>query len=153
MNRIPFLLILLVASCTGSEHGATTPSVPDSVSRAVPETFLTPLLSAQSIELSSIYPYDQDLEGELWEERGYTDLAQIGGFAVLGSVSFSNPAKADLLREFFDGIADSNGDVADCFNPRHALTVQHDGHRGRLLHLRAADPLASALHDRGRLHR
>lgn len=132
---LPSALALLATSCTVSEDTMSAPAlhVPGPVTEAVPADALTALREARSIELLSIYPYDQELEAETWEQRGYGELESLDGYAVLGGVSLAQAAKHDVLTAFFRGIADSNDDVADCFNPRHALRAQHAGHRFEFL--------------------
>ena len=127
---LPLTLAILTTSCTVSESTATAIAldVPPEVIEAVPERALTALREAPTLELLSLYPYDEDLEGETWKERGYAELDDVDGYAVLGSTSLADSAKHDVLTAFFRGIADSNDDVADCFYPRHALRARHEGH-------------------------
>ena len=132
-------LIVVLSLCTSgctvpdSTESSLTASVPPSVTEAVPERALDALRESAVIELLSLYPYDEDLEGETWKERGYAELDDVDGYAVLGSTSLTDSAKHEVLTAFFRGIADSNDDVADCFYPRHALRARHEGHEFEFL--------------------
>ncbi len=101
--------------------------IPAKVKRSVPEPVREALLRGESLELLSLYPYPKGYDQKLWRERGYDKLARVDDYAVLGTMALDKNQRAKALRAFFDGIQRSDGTVAACFNPRHALRTRHGG--------------------------
>lgn len=72
------------------------------------EVFLA-LERASSLELCSVDPVDMNY------------------WALLGKAQISGSEKTTVLTAFKNGVADSTGMEAACFNPRHALVVRGYG--------------------------
>jgi hypothetical protein len=88
------------------KHKATPMWLSDS-SRRILET-------SNHFVLLSLEPYSG--------QSGSDAAEKFHDFRVLGSVEIKDPVrKAELLRAFYKGIADSDGAVANCFNPRHGI--------------------------------
>jgi hypothetical protein len=50
------------------------------------------------------------------------------GWKVLGSTEVKDAeARKKVVAALYEGIADSDGKVAACFNPRHGIRATHDG--------------------------
>lgn len=77
------------------------------------------LQDATAFELLSLDP-------DRRENKSDTD--GLHGWRVLGTTSIKDSdTKAKLISRFGAGVAENDGTVAACFNPRHALKVTHDG--------------------------
>jgi hypothetical protein len=49
------------------------------------------------------------------------------GFRVLGRTTVTGKARRQVVRAIEEGIANSDGSVASCFNPRHAVRATYEG--------------------------
>ncbi|MDB6121223.1 MAG: hypothetical protein JWQ71_216 [Pedosphaera sp.] len=59
---------------------------------------------------------------------------QFHGFRVLGKTEIKKPdARKELLGALYQGIADSSGAIAKCFNPRHGISVTYSNETVDLL--------------------
>jgi hypothetical protein len=77
------------------------------------------LRNAPTIELFSLDPTIQDK---------MDDSTTFHGWKVLGSIKLSAGNNLDsLLDAFEEGIADHDGAVAACFDPRHGMRVTYQG--------------------------
>jgi hypothetical protein len=57
-----------------------------------------------------------------------TDTDAFHGWNVLGTTEVKDPdTRANLISRFKAGVAENDGTVANCFNPRHGIKVTHDG--------------------------
>ena len=55
-------------------------------------------------------------------------------FHVLGKVDIKDAGeRAEILHALYQGIADSTGNVAGCFNPRHGISATLDGEKVELV--------------------
>ena len=82
----------------------------------LPEAAEQALRSADAVEVLSLDP-DQDAKGP----DGFH------GYKVLGKTTVKGDDAAKAVAAVLKGAADSGGDMADCFEPRHGLRVAHDG--------------------------
>ena len=76
--------------------------------------------SGQRFLLLSLDPMSQ-----FYPAGSNTDTNKIfHGFSILGSAEIKDPVeRAKLLKELYKGIANSDGMVAMCFNPRHGISA------------------------------
>ena len=75
------------------------------------------LEKADEIELYSLNP----------DKRTKKATGGLRGWIVLGQTTLSGDEKKAILEALHKGIADSDGSVAACFNPRHGIKATHDG--------------------------
>lgn len=110
------LAILLIACSVGC-----------SVNRA-PSELATALQDATSLELYSLDPTPLELSS-LRRAPGDAGAQSIfHNWIVLGSTDVSAAAMRKPLLDSLDaGIADSDGSIAACFEPRHGLRAHYDG--------------------------
>jgi hypothetical protein len=79
-----------------------------------------------------LYSIDPDREPKDEQEAAAADAAgeRFRGFYVRGSAAINDPAeRAKLLDALRDGIANNDGAVAACFNPRHGIRAGDGGPR------------------------
>jgi hypothetical protein len=75
------------------------------------------LEQANSFELFSLDPKDRKpKDGDLF-----------CGWRVLGMTVVEKGDAIRLVEALEKGVAENNGEVADCFNPRHGIRAVHDG--------------------------
>ena len=131
---VPLALVPVLGACESRTEPAPRPSPAPSkkVSAAIPAPALDALRHA-TLELLSLYPYDEESDEEAWADGGLRDLPRVGGFAVLGGTTVEGDARAIALSAVFDGIDASDGVTADCFEPRHALRATTADHRYELV--------------------
>ena len=56
------------------------------------------------------------------------DSEEFHGWRILGSKEIKDvDVRSKLIAAFKTGVAENNGTVADCFNPRHGIRVTHKG--------------------------
>src|SRR5262245_57246499 len=61
-------------------------------------------------------------------EQDLADPEKFHGYAIRGKVEIPEPArKAELLGALEQGVKDSDGSVAACFQPRHGLRLTRHG--------------------------
>ncbi len=92
-------------------------------SNRLPDDAADALREAQSGVLYSLEPWTEP------EASG----PKLEGFAVLGKTELTANAFLSAVNEFETVVERSDGIVAACFDPRHALEVTSGGHRYRLL--------------------
>jgi hypothetical protein len=118
--RIPAVtfFVLIFAGC----NGHTSPSAPNwdgKLSDKFPEQVRTALEQAQEFELLSLDPKhrDESAPTEFYRRR------------VVGKTTIKDAATRNRLLGAFDASvrADKDKTGAGCFNPRHAIRVQHSG--------------------------
>lgn len=86
------------------------------------DALLTFLEKAEQFELLSLNP---SLNPKDRDEKLKDDFH---GFQILGKTTVKDAqTRKKLVAALKKGIADSNGDVALCFNPRHGIRFTHDG--------------------------
>ena len=110
MKRYILQLVLASASILilGCGTGNSLPSPADKA-----------LSRSASFELLSL---DPDPRAEKIDGKGFH------GWNVLGDMTIkSSDARAKLVATFKAGVAENDGKVADCFNPRHGIKVTDDG--------------------------
>lgn len=108
MPRI-FLLfsVVFMVSATGCQPGM--------LGKGLQEDVATAITSADSIELISINPNFRkggDYHG--WQELGRATIE-------------SAATQKEIVAKLDDAINRSDGTVAGCFNPRHAVLAKHEG--------------------------
>ena len=83
------------------------------------------LQEATSFELLSLDP----LQSQDPDQRdSLTEADHLHGWIVRGSTTIQDSnTRATLVSRFAAGVAEHNGLVAACFNPRHAIRLIHDG--------------------------
>lgn len=100
---ITLFLVALLAGCS---------------TKRLPLELQTALREANSLQLHSLdpTPTSRDRKGPFqgWQDLGSTDVS-------------ATAVRTQLLDAFDNGIADSDGSVAMCFNPRHGLRAIYDG--------------------------
>ena len=85
----------------------------------LPKSVREVLDRAEQIELLSLNPA---------RDRKPAKQADFHGYEVIGkTVLEDKKACRQLLRAFSEGVDDSTGAVAGCFNPRHGIRDRHDG--------------------------
>ena len=110
--------LLLLGSCSGSPNQGG--ERPDGV--------LAALADPERVELLALHPYPYQLEG------GEDGLELFHEYGVLGRAELEDGVGGnELLALIEQGIEESNGMVAACFNPRHGLRVAADGSTWELL--------------------
>jgi hypothetical protein len=107
MNRLCVAAVLLAASalCAAAEG-----KLPADVGKALEE--------ADRLELYSLDPSKPAAE---------TDKDAFHGYKVLGKTTVKADARKDLVAAVLKGVADSDGSMADCFEPRHGVRAVRDG--------------------------
>jgi hypothetical protein len=127
-NTLLGSLIALLGACQAqAPHDSAAPArvrVPARVAAKVPAGVREVLENADSFELLSLYPYPRGYDAKLWAERGYDKGETAGDYAVLGATALDASGRAMVLNAVYEGIAASDGMVAACFNPRHALRAR-----------------------------
>src|SRR5262249_6529154 len=78
---------------------------------------------AEKVELLSLVP----------EEREEERKRDFHGYPVLGKTTLKKEDRQKVLNALKKGIADSDGRVATCFNPRHGIRASHGGKTVELL--------------------
>jgi hypothetical protein len=84
----------------------------------IPKAALAALEASEKLELYSLDP----------KEKSASEPNDFHGWEILGS---ANVEKAETQKKLIDalkrGVAESDGTVAACFNPRHGIRVVRDG--------------------------
>jgi hypothetical protein len=84
-----------------------------SVNNKIPKELRTLLEKAESVQLVSLDPTREDMPPK----------DAFHGWKVLGSTFVKGTNKERLVRAFKQGVEDSDGAAAGCFNPRHGIRV------------------------------
>ncbi len=101
-------------------------------------------LSAQSYSQKNKIP---DQAREILEKAGQFELLSIGhysskknsaeefkGWPVIGKTTIEDPdTRKRLIAAMAKGVAENNGDVMKCFNPRHGIRVTREGKTAEFL--------------------
>lgn len=109
--RIILLLLISFSGCSTklSPQIATVNKLPPRASEA--------LHNATTFELFSLEPGDGENE---------PDSSNFHGWKILGSLKITdNDMRSRILNAFEAGIAENDGSVAACFDPRHGIRVTH----------------------------
>ena len=88
--------------------GASDAKLPEAVEQA--------LKNADSVEVLSLDPGP--------EAKGADEFH---GYKILGRTTVKGDDASKAVAALLKGVADSPGDMADCFEPRHGLRVVRDG--------------------------
>ena len=108
MSLLAALLFLSTAAATKNE-------LPPDVSKA--------LGSAKTVELYSLEPwFDPSTEEPLWHD-----------FVLLGHAPLTGEQAKQAVAQFEGAVRIWDGTTIDCFDARHALGVESDGHRYELV--------------------
>jgi hypothetical protein len=103
------LFTSLLIACLGPSFAWAAKPLPDDVSAA--------LKNAKSFDLYSIEPHARKDAKETLQK-----------YPVLGKTTVADAATRKALIDALEkGIAGNEGEVAGCFNPRHAIRVVHGG--------------------------
>ena len=122
------IVAIIVAGCSSpdSKPDSTTPSTastsatirnpPGQMAGIVDET----LRDAESFTLYSIHPTPIMVRDPLDE-----NASTFHDYEILGQTEVGNAdERATLINALYQGIDDSDGTVAACFNPRHGITAK-----------------------------
>ena len=101
------LLVLALAAPAGAEEKENK----------IPDNVRTILEKAEKFEVLSLSP-------ERLKEKPKDDFH---GWRVIGRTTVAAADREKLVAAFKKGVADNDGTVAACFNPRHGIRVTHDG--------------------------
>jgi hypothetical protein len=98
--------------------------VPDAcaaLGNALPADAAEALRSASEAEIYSLEPYDSAVDEE-------ADSSRLHGYLVLGKTALDPVSSRAAVAEFETAVANWNGLVAACFDPRHGLRTKSNGH-------------------------
>lgn len=113
IRTLNLLMILTVAGCTTKQPPTDTPK------NQLPTEASNALRNATTFELFSLNPNQRDQESGIDTFHGWT---------ILGSVEISDSeTRTTLLDALEAGIAENEGLVAACFDPRHGIRVRYNG--------------------------
>ena len=85
----------------------------------LPQAAEQALRHSERFELLSLNPEHVE---EMNQQDGFH------GWEILGKAEIKDPSsRAKLVSVFKAGVAENDGTVAGCFNPRHGVSVTHDG--------------------------
>ncbi|QDT95823.1 hypothetical protein [Gimesia aquarii] len=113
MRTLSLLMFLTVVGCT------TKQPLTDAPKNQLPTEASNALHNATTFELFSLDPNQRD-------QKPGVDMFH--GWKILGSVEVSDSATRNTLLNALDaGIAENDGTVAACFEPRHGIRVEYDG--------------------------
>jgi len=139
MKQLAILLCSIAAGCAVPNRSQGLLSDEDlSSSRAISKSVEREVASAKSIELVSLSPTPPS--------PAVASFGSLGGFAILGAAVTSDKGEiAQIARSLARGIRTTDGFMAMCFNPRHAIRYTVDGkpvvvlvcfecQRGEILH-------------------
>jgi hypothetical protein len=125
IRLLPVAALLLVPACLAmrpwDDRGDRPPDAPEAppagrADNRLAEEIRTVLYGAEKLELQSLEP------------------AGIGDWQVLGRTTVTGwVARRRILWAVERGIAGSDGSVAACFRPRHAIRATHEGRTAELI--------------------
>ena len=112
------LLLVGIASAFAGVPGCS------SGTRLPPDAMIA-LQEATALELLSLDPQQSQDPNR---RDSLTEADRLHDWIVLGSTTIQDSnTQATLVSRFAAGVAEHNGMVAACFNPRHAIRLLHDG--------------------------
>lgn len=116
---LPAVAVLPTAGCSNGPRHASGP---------VPDGLLGHLAGSDAMTIHATHPYEHEfMEGGEFEDRADT-VPRFHGQPVLGTAQVTDAALRDRLLALVErGIEASDGRVAMCFDPRHALSIVKDG--------------------------
>ena len=114
--RLLFLAPFLLACAHHSDDGLR---VSATVHGKLPEGALAALENPESLELLSLDP---------GEPGGEAPPSAFHTYAVLGKTPLEGADRTRIVQALYDGITDSDGTVAACFEPRHGIRAKGAGH-------------------------
>lgn len=128
----PILLVALAGAVTvGCSRSIQTPqglTVTGKVAESLPDAVRDGLEQAPMLELLSLDPYPKSYYGaEEWARLGLEGLDSFHDYAVLGTTVLDDAARRRVVQALYDGVDESDGTVAACFNPRHGLRATGEG--------------------------
>ena len=115
LHRAAAALLLATAAggCGGVEdRGDSPPSRPSEVEADLHQV----LTEAETFTIYALHPYPHQTEDEEWADRPRLD-----DYVILGEAEVDRAAALATMRAVYQGIRDSDGTVAACFNPRHGI--------------------------------
>lgn len=113
MHILILLLILTMAGCSKKQH----PTKP--LGKKLPTEASDALRNSTTFELISLEPREYN------QESGVDTFHK---WRILGSVEISDTATRNTLLNALDaGVAEHDGWVAACFQPRHGISVNFEG--------------------------
>lgn len=124
MRFLPVVLLLACGAPDRDDAGPTNLVVPLQVQQKLPADVRSVLENPESFELLSLFPAEEGLLPEIWEQRGYADLERMHRYAVLGKTRLGTGDRMKVLDAVYRGIGDSDGTVAACFKPRHGIRAR-----------------------------
>jgi hypothetical protein len=109
-------LVLTLTGC-GGHTSPTTPNWDGTLSDKFPAPVRTALEQAPEFELLSLDPKhrDESAPTEFYRRR------------VIGKIKVNDPVMRKRLLGAFDASVRAENESAKCFDPRHAIRVQHSG--------------------------
>lgn len=114
MNSIPSALLFLLLFAAG-------PGIAAASENELPADAAEALRSGSAVVIYSLEPYEPEGEEGTGSDR-------LHGFQVLGRAALDSTNTRKAVAEFETAIADWDGAVAMCFDPRHALRTESGGH-------------------------
>jgi hypothetical protein len=106
--------IVAALCCPGAILASPAESPADPENR-LPAEALSALHAPDSVVLYALEPWDDG-------------RPQLHGYKVLGKATLDGEQRAAALAEFETSVARWDGAVGACFDPHHALRVEHEGH-------------------------
>jgi hypothetical protein len=97
------------------------PGAATALRNALPADAAEALRSASEAEIYSLEPYDSAVDEE-------ADSSRLHGYLVLGKAALDPVSSRAAVAEFETAVANWNGLVAACFDPRHGLRTKSNGH-------------------------
>jgi hypothetical protein len=116
------LLFSMTVTLAGCASNADAPN-----GNRLPAEASAILDKATEIELLSLDPSVvlNDKDGQPAPKPG---VKKLHGWDILGQTTIKDAEQRKQVKEaLLKGISDSDGTVADCFDPRHGLRASHDG--------------------------
>lgn len=112
---VVFVAVLAAGSCDRKSWN------PNPVGPPVPTGVLAHLVTSERLELIALHPSPRDF-------TSLDGLELFHGYPVLGRAELTELRDRDAVLFMIEGgIEDSDGRVADCFKPRHGLSITKNG--------------------------
>ncbi|MHC4955011.1 MAG: hypothetical protein ACYTGZ_14095 [Planctomycetota bacterium] len=127
--RTVLLAPLLLLACSQLEPipDGESVTVPARAAKAIPEDVRRALQDSDELELLSLHPMPRAYDPSYWSKHGLDTKPLIADYAILGARKLEGNDRVAALNAFYRGVADTDGTVAACFNPRHALRASKGG--------------------------
>ena len=113
------LTFILIFGCSRDEPRGSQPALKP---LGIPLTDVASKVLREGTEFQ-LYSIDPSFGGPGPHSDGFH------GFAILGATPVSDSERKQLVDALAAGVEESVGAIAACFNPRHAIHVQHEGKR------------------------